>query len=468
MVLFYSGKPGHAVGIIDGLLPTLREVYSIEVRLYDVDDSRNYSLLMALEARYGKKESELPVVFLGEDVIAGEVEIWETLEPTIAKYEALGGCEFPQVLERGREQPRTLSHPVYIAYFYEHGCPQCDRVSSLIHHLREKYQGLVVREIDVDTAEGTILNESLSERMGIAETERLTTPSVFFPEDALLGEEITASALESFIEKYRALRETVPPWQMAETEKNLAEGRIVERFKTLGLSTVVVAGLIDGVNPCAFATLIFFVSYLTFVGRGSREILLVGLAFSASVFVTYFLVGLGFLRVLRAVSAIPLVGRVVYLAAIGLALVFGGLSLYDYFLCRRGRSTDMLLQMPAFLKDQVHGVIRKEAKVNRYVLAAVATGFVVSILELACTGQVYLPTILFVSRAEEFRVSAVGYLILYNIMFVIPLCAVFSMVYLGTGSARLSALFQRHVSWVKLTTSLFFFGLAGVVSLSLL
>jgi len=128
----------------------------------------------------------------------------------------------------------------------------------------------------------------------------------------------------------------------------------------------------------------------------------------------------------------------------------------------------MLLQMPAFLKDQVRGVIRKEARVNRYVLAAVATGFAVSILELACTGQVYLPTILFVSRAEEFRVSAVGYLILYNIMFVIPLLAVFSVVYFGIGSERLSALFQRHVSWVKLATSLVFFVLAGALSISLL
>jgi hypothetical protein len=460
MVFFHSGKSEQSMGIIDGLLPALREVYHIDVRLYDVDISENDFLLMALEEQYGRKESQLPVIFVGEDVLAGEGEIWENLESTIVRYEALGGCEFPQFPEMGGEETRTLRHPVYMAYFYQRGCPLCDRVDSLISHLTSRYRGLVVREIDIDTSEGKILNESMSDRMGVPEVRRLTTPSVFFPGDVLVG--------EGFIQKYVTQQQMTPPWNLADGEKNLAEARIVERFKTLGLSTVIAAGLIDGINPCAFATLIFFVSYLTFVGRGRREILLVGLAFSLSIFVTYFLVGLGFLRVLQSVSVIPLVGRFVNLAAISLAFVLGAVSFYDYTLCRKGLSSNMLLKMPAFLKNQVHGIIRKGAGVNRYILAALATGFVVSILELACTGQVYLPTILFVSRAEAFRASAIGYLAIYNGMFIIPLLAVFSLVYLGTRSEKLAVFFQRRLPWVKLATSLLFFVLAGALSLSFL
>jgi len=177
--------------------------------------------------------------------------------------------------------------------------------------------------------------------------------------------------------------------------------------------------------------------------------------------------GLGFLRFFQSLVLMPLLSRWVYLGAIGLALVFGAISLYDYGLCRRGRSSEILLQMPAVLKDRVRGVIRREVRVNRYLLAAAATGFAVSILELACTGQVYLPTILFVSRASELRVSAIGCLALYNIMFVIPLVGVFCLVYFGTGSEQLSTVFQRHVSWVKLATSVFFFVLAAVLSLTI-
>jgi hypothetical protein len=355
-----------------------------------------------------------------------------------------------------------------VAYFYQRGCSQCDRVGPLINHLRQRYDGLVVREIDIDTEEGKILNETLSERMDVPEAKRLTTPSVFLSQDALVGGEIRTSTLERLIEAYGASQPMEPPWQMADVERDQAGRRIVERFRTLEVSTVAAAGLIDGVNPCAFATLILFVSYLTFVGRGRREILFVGLAFSLSVFVTYFLVGLGLLKVLQSVSVIPLVARFVYLGAVGLALVFGVLSLYDYALCRKGRSSDMVLQMPALLRDRVRAVIRKEVKVNRYILAAAATGFVVSLLELACTGQVYLPTILFVSKVQQFKAAAIGYLAVYNMMFIIPLLAVFSVVYFGTGSERLAVLFQRHVSWVKLATALVFFALAGALSISLL
>ena len=128
----------------------------------------------------------------------------------------------------------------------------------------------------------------------------------------------------------------------------------------------------------------------------------------------------------------------------------------------------MVLQMPGFLKERVRGVIRKEIKVSRYVLAAVVTGFLVSLLELGCTGQVYLPTILFVSRFEELRLGAMGYLALYNTMFIVPLLAVFGLVYFGTGSERLSFWFQNHVATVKLATSLLFFALAGMLLVSFL
>jgi hypothetical protein len=466
VVLFYSGESGESLGIVEGFLPSLREVYTLEVRLLDVDDPENLSILVAFEERYGVEGDVLPVVFVGEEVLSGPDAIRENLETLVARCEAKGGCPLPEMPEAERGEARVLSHPVYIAIFYESGCAGCDRVRFLIDGLGERYSGLAIREIDIETTEGKLLNETLCERIGVAEADRLTTPSVFFTGDALIGDKITRSSLEDLIEKYEMLEGTVPPWDVAEGERIEAEGRIVERFKALGLSTVAAAGLLDGVNPCAFATLIFFLSYLSVVGRKRREILLVGIAFSASVFVTYFFVGLGFLRVIQSVSVIPLVGRCVYGVAIGVAVVFGGVNLYDYVLCRRGRISEMVLQMPVFLKDRVRGVIRKEARVNRYIVAALATGFAVSILELACTGQVYLPTILFVSRADEFRASAIGCLLVYNLMFIVPLLGIFGLVYFGTGSDRLTTFFQNNVSWVKLATSVFFFVLAGAMALS--
>jgi len=58
------------------------------------------------------------------------------------------------------------------------------------------------------------------------------------------------------------------------------EKRIVERFKQFSLWGVLIAGLIDGLNPCAFATIVFLVSYLSFLGKASKEILTYGIIFT--------------------------------------------------------------------------------------------------------------------------------------------------------------------------------------------
>ena len=81
----------------------------------------------------------------------------------------------------------------------------------------------------------------------------------------------------------------------------------------MGWLTVVLAGLVDGLNPCAFATLIFFVSYLTLSGRKGREVIMVGAAFTIGVFLAYLIVGLGFYKVLDLLGeSLNTIAKVVY------------------------------------------------------------------------------------------------------------------------------------------------------------
>ncbi|MGF1655598.1 MAG: hypothetical protein ACFCU3_01325 [Verrucomicrobiales bacterium] len=57
------------------------------------------------------------------------------------------------------------------------------------------------------------------------------------------------------------------------------------------LDLVVAAGLLDGLNPCAFATIIFLLSYLQVARKSGREILQIGVAYILGVFCTYFALG---------------------------------------------------------------------------------------------------------------------------------------------------------------------------------
>jgi cytochrome c biogenesis protein CcdA len=244
-------------------------------------------------------------------------------------------------------------------------------------------------------------------------------------------------------------------------------GSIIERFRSFGLLTVLAAGLVDGLNPCAFATIVFFISYLAFVGRQGREVLTVGSAFALGVFLTYLGVGMGLLKFLASLPFLDALSRWVYglTAALCLFLALG--SLYDWWQARRGKPEEMRLKLPARLRRWINRVIREGAGLRAFVPVAFVTGAVISVIELACTGQVYLPTILFVLGVPGLRAKAMLYLVLYNLVFVLPLVAVFLLAYFGTTSQQLAQLINRQAATIKLATAGLFVLLAGWLVMAL-
>ncbi len=464
--LFYSEDCLACGGILHGYLPGLKSMYPfLEIQTFDAGDPAYYEALSRLEKKFNRRGSELPVLFIGDQVLSGEKEIMERLDPLILDYQIKGAPLLPPLQTLVVAKPSEKAFSVELAYFYQKGCPKCDRANLLLKYIVKKYPRLDVKQIDLNTSDGKQFNETLSNRLNLPAQKRLIAPSIFIGIDCLLPDDITESRIEALIQKYEKL-EKPTTLKVEKEEAKKAEESIVERFKGLGLLTIVSAGLIDGINPCAFATLIFFVSYLAFIGRKRKEVLWVGIGFSGAVFITYLLIGFGILSFIQHFSFLPTFSRILYLLTILIALIFGILSLYDYIQLKRGRPSEMKLQLPEFLKKRIHQTIRQESKSNRFFLAAVASGFIISLLEFTCTGQVYLPTILFVTNIPSLRASAIAYLILYNLMFILPLLIIFAIVYWGVTSEQLAFFLKKRSSTIKLLTALLFFGLAGILIFS--
>ncbi|MCZ7685974.1 MAG: hypothetical protein M5U28_47335 [Sandaracinaceae bacterium] len=202
-------------------------------------------------------------------------------------------------------------------------------------------------------------------------------------------------------------------------------------------------------------------SYLAASGRKGKQVLAAGGAFTLGVFVAYLVVGLGLYQLLdRLGGALGAAGRVVMIVTALACAVFAALSFRDYLRARRGALGDMTLVLPDALRDRIHVVIRRGKRARYYAAVAFGTGLVVSLLELACTGQVYLPTIVFVTTVPELRAHAIGYLVLYNLLFVLPLVVVFVLVYAGTTSKQLTSWLKRRAKAVKLGMTAFFAVLA--------
>jgi hypothetical protein len=195
---------------------------------------------------------------------------------------------------------------IHMAYFSKVGCSVCDEVEGHLDEAQRLYPQLVVTEFPIEDESSKVLSEWLGQRFGVPEEKRMTTPSVFVGQHYLVGtDQVVPKNLQAVLDRY-VDSGTEPTWTTYDSARS--EASIFARFRSFGAFTVAGAGLIDGLNPCAFATIVFFVSYLAFLDRKGREVLAVGGAFALGVFVTYLLVGLGMLRVLEQLAFLSATG----------------------------------------------------------------------------------------------------------------------------------------------------------------
>jgi len=434
----------------------------LQTHVIDLSQPGHAELLAQYNAALGYPQPlpGVPHVLIGPYMLRGMDEIESRLPELVEEYKAQGGVEIPTTEELSGGTSTSARKPIYLAYFEKAGCQKCARTAYDLRLVQEDYPQLIVETFPID--EHTPLNEWLCQRYNVPEEQRLTTPMIFVGDDVLTGHQANLSNLTFTVARYAA-DGTGRTWSgFGEATAQAEAGQhVVERFRSFGLLTVLGAGLIDGLNPCAFATLVFFVSYMTLTGRRGRDVLFVGAAFASGVFLTYLLVGVGLLKVVQSLGFFSTLGRWVYLitalSCAGLAL----LTLRDFFKARRGQVSEMTLKLPASLRRRVHKIIREHAQVQTFVGIAFVTGFVVSLIELACTGQVYLPTIMFVLSVPAMATQALLYLLLYCIAFILPLVVVFSLCTLGTTSQQLGLFITRHTAAIKSLTGLVFVGLAS-------
>jgi hypothetical protein len=194
----------------------------------------------------------------------------------------------------------------------------------------------------------------------------------------------------------------------------------------------------------------------------------VGLAFTLGVFLTYLGVGVGLLKFMSSLPFLSTVSRWVYGLTAALCLFLAAASLHDWWQARRGQPEEMRLKLPLRLRRWINRVIREGAGLRAFVPVSFFTGVVISVIELACTGQVYLPTIIFVLGLPGLQARAGLYLILYNLVFILPLVVIFLLAYFGTTSQQLGQFINRRAATVKLATAGLFVLLAAWLVIALL
>lgn len=456
----------------EGLLTDLVRSYAGQLKIVyrNVDDPLEYRRLLDTEARLNDRNNQIPAAVVGDRILGGVEEIEKNLRSEVSK--AAAGKPKPKVKKQEKTESGSAAVPspkilqkdsIYLALVTDARCPKCSRAEYMLKALAARYPTLSVRRYPVSDNQGRLMAEALGLAYGVPEELRLGAPLAYVGDDFLAGQDVDDQHLDSLLKKYQNGTEEAP-WDRAKIFLDQARGGLVSRFHRFGVWGVMAAGLLDGINPCALAVLVFFISYLTFVGRRKWEILAVGLSYTLADFLVYFFIGIGALSFLMSLKSLPTISRLLYWLAVAAGLALAVYNFLDFLKARRGDYAGMSLQLSTQAKQRIHRIIRDKMTAGSLIAGAFVVGLLTSVLEFACTGQVYLPTIAFVSQIAGEKLRAYGLLLLYNLAFEIPMVAVFIIAFWGVSSKRIAAWAEASVAGVKLTTA----GLFLIMSLGLL
>ncbi len=190
------------------------------------------------------------------------------------------------------------------------------------------------------------------------------------------------------------------------------------------IATVVGYALVDAVNPCVLAMLaMLLIVILTRHPENKKKVLYAGFSFIAAIFMTYFFYGVIIIQLLQGVNEIFASTSIYLYAIFGLgAIVLGLLNIKDYLRYKPGQ---LATEMPISWRPRVKKLIETASSAK----GAFLVGIFVTLFLLPCTIGPYIITggIL----AQLTILETIPWLILYNIIFAIPMIAITLGIYIG-------------------------------------
>ena len=327
----------------------------------------------------------------------------------------VGGDTKSASVEKDGFSASSDENDLIVYYFYGEGCPHCAKVKPFLDEMEQKYP-LHLHKYDIYTNRGYLsLFDEYSSRYDIPLGER-GVPALFVSDTFFVGDSPILDGFEQVVK--RALEERSPTGRVldVETPENLAQ-ETATMAGEVTIFAITVAALVDAVSPCSIAILVFLIGARVLVAGQRKRALKVGLAFCLSVFIGYFLFGLGLFTIVQTSGFSGTFSLLVGLIAI-LAGIF---YLKDVFWYGRG---GFAMEVPRSLKP----LLMKMLKGVTSPFGAFAMGFVVVCFELPCTGGPYL-FILGQLADNATRLQAIPLLLYYNVIFVLPLVIISLLLY---------------------------------------
>src|SRR6056297_254097 len=200
----------------------------------------------------------------------------------------------------------------------------------------------------------------------------------------------------------------------------------------------------DAVNPCALAVLaLILTAILTYNPKNKKNVIWAGLAFVSSVFIMYLFYGLIIIKFFQLIQSLTVVRLYLYKILGVIAIILGILNIKDFFVYTPGSAgTEMPLSLRPKLKRMVSRITSPAG--------AFGIGIFVTLFLLPCTIGPYVICCGALSWAGY--IQALPKLIVYNLIFVLPMLVIVGIVYAGLRNVQdVSAWKEKHITKLHLT-----------------
>ena len=450
-----------------------------------IDKDENYAFLKQVERTLciRRPGSAFPIILVGEKMVQG-VDGFTMVYPQLDELlENLPKQQiFPPIQAladnfqgnfakwdfsddtSGQSQVQTQSQAnLRLLYLYSPGCRKCARQEVELKLLKKLRPDLQLNSFQVNTDEGMMQMQRVIQRFNIKEQGKNLAPLLAWNNAYISGRLADANELKDIKTTGEKCFWEAPFSKEEQEALRKSQNRFLNNMTW---TNAVLAGLGDGINPCAFATVIFLISYLLMLKRSRRFILATGFCFCLGVFASYFLFGLGLSFIVDYLNNFRYVKMVLYLAFAVTGLVFAILHFRDAWRYKHsGNLEDMDMRLDSNTHRKIHQRIRNWSRLSTWIIwpAAIGLGVVISSLEFVCTGQIYLPTIMAIA-SNGFSSKVIAGLLVYNIAFILPLIVVTLLAYAGTDAKTIGNYAQKHLVATKTIMAIMFLLLAVLMA----
>jgi cytochrome c biogenesis protein CcdA len=315
--------------------------------------------------------------------------------------------------------------PVIIHFFFNPGCGACEKIHPFIEAYESNHSEVLVQYYSLAGNQTNI--ELFTTFQNAYNISHAHVPILFLGTTTLMGESAIAENLDQTVRSIQAngTRTGLVP--------NLTAGiGAVAPTSSINPFVLLVAAIGEGINPCGLLVLaLLLVSLMASESR--RTVLYIGLAYIVAFFAVRLLSGFAIFSVIQ----IPGLSQAFTLIAAAIALIAGAIQVADG-LSKRQKP---LLSIPDSKKGLISSYMKKAS-----VPAGLVVGALVGIYGMACTAGIYISIL-----GMLYREPVIGliYLVLCNVVVIIPLLIILLLVFFGIPPEKVNSWRDEQKSMLR-------------------